>query len=138
MTLLREGMEVVVHFLGGDPGIYSARWAGPSKDFSFAMRRVRDELDAKGAWSRPLPPRANFTCALALGWPDGRVDIFEGRVFGHLVWPPRGSKGFGYDPMFVPDGDSRTYGEIDPAQKHATSHRARAFALFVEACLAGR
>ena len=120
------------------------------------MQRVRDELAAKGAWDRSDPPRANFTCALALGWPDGHVDIFEGKVFGHLVWPPRGAYGFGYDPMFVPDGDTAvpcdppctrhggagrndlTYGEIEPEQKHATSHRARAFALFVEACLVRR
>lgn len=138
LPALSDDSGLEVHDLGGDPGIYSARWAGPSKDFSFAMQRVRDELDTKGAWSRTTPPRANFICALALGWPDGHVDIFEGKVFGRLVWPPRGSQGFGYDPMFVPDGDSRTYGEIEPAQKHATSHRARAFALFVEACLAGR
>ncbi len=137
LPALSDDSGLEVHDLGGDPGIYSARWAGPSKDFAFAMQRVHDELAAKGAWARATPPRANFTCALALGWPDGHVDIFEGKVFGHLVWPPRGNRGFGYDPMFVPDGDTLTYGEIEPAQKHSTSHRARAFALFVAANFSG-
>lgn len=135
LPALADDSGLEVHDLGGEPGIYSARWAGPSKDFSQAMRRVHDELAAKRAWDRSSPPRANFTCALALGWPDGHVDVFAGKVFGHLVWPPRGAQGFGYDPMFVPDGDTRSYGEIEPAVKHATSHRARAFALFAEACL---
>ena len=128
-----SGLEV--HDLGGDPGIYSARWAGPSKDFAFAMQRVADELTAKSAWGKSAP-RANFVSALALAWPDGHVETFEGKVFGDLVWPPRGSRGFGYDPMFKPDGEVETYGEMDQTRKHATSHRARAFALFVEACLA--
>lgn len=129
-----SGLEVAA--LEGQPGVYSARWAGSEKDFSAAMKRVADELDAAGAWQEP-GPRANFTCALCLAWPDGEAHIFEGKVFGRLVWPPRGTRGFGYDPMFLPDGEALTFGEMDPAKKHAISHRARAFALFVNACLDG-
>lgn len=129
-----SGLEVAG--LGGAPGIYSARWAGPGKDFRPAMRRVFDELAAVGAdCGDPQATQANFTCALCLAAPDGCSDIFEGKVFGHLVWPPRGDNGFGYDPIFVPDGHDITFGEMDPAAKHAMSHRARAFELFVAACL---
>ena len=120
--------------LDGAPGIYSARWAGPAKDFAVAMRRVADELRQRGGWKEP-GPRANFIAVLCLAWPDGEVALFEGKVYGHLVWPPRGDKGFGYDPMFVPDGDKLTFGEMEPDAKHAISHRARAFALFARACL---
>ncbi len=127
-----SGLEVAA--LDGAPGIYSARWGGPEKDFQAAMRRVHEELLAKGADS-PEARRANFTCALALAWPGGAVRLFEGRVFGHIVWPPRGDRGFGYDPIFVADGHSLTFGEMDPADKHAMSHRARAFEQFVAACL---
>lgn len=127
-----SGLEVAV--LGGAPGIYSARWAGPSKDFAIAMQRLADEVRAKGAWPSP-GPRANFTAALCLAWPDGESAVFEGKVHGHLVWPPRGSRGFGYDPMFVADGETLTFGEMEPQAKHAISHRARAFALFAGACL---
>ncbi|MGE0849231.1 MAG: RdgB/HAM1 family non-canonical purine NTP pyrophosphatase [Hyphomicrobiaceae bacterium] len=127
-----SGIEVAA--LGGAPGIYSARWAGPTKDFSVAMQAVADQVRGKGAWSEP-GPRANFVAALCLAWPDGEADIFEGRVDGHLVWPPRGSKGFGYDPMFVPEGHAVTFGEMEPDAKHAISHRARAFQLFARACL---
>ena len=127
-----SGIEVAA--LGGAPGIYSARWAGPTKDFSVAMQAVADQVRGKGAWSEP-GPRANFVAALCLAWPDGEADIFEGRVDGHLVWPPRGSKGFGYDPMFVPEGNAVTFGEMEPDAKHAISHRARAFQLFARACL---
>lgn len=128
-----SGLEVAA--LGGDPGVYSARWAGPGKDFALAMRRVHDALAERGAWNEPGGPRANFTAALCLAWPDGETQVFEGKVFGRLVWPPRGSQGFGYDPMFLPDEDSQTFGEMDPDRKHGISHRARAFRLFVEACL---
>ena len=127
-----SGIEVAA--LGGAPGIYSARWAGPTKDFSVAMQAVADQVRGKGAWSEP-GPRANFVAALCLAWPDGEPDIFEGRVDGHLVWPPRGFKGFGYDPMFVPEGNAVTFGEMEPDAKHAISHRARAFQLFARACL---
>jgi XTP/dITP diphosphohydrolase len=128
-----SGLEVAA--LGGDPGVYSARWAGPSKDFGMAMKKVRAGLDAKQAWGTPDGARANFTAALCLAWPDGDTQVFEGKVFGRLVWPPRGDKGFGYDPMFLADGETLTFGEMEPAAKHAISHRARAFRLFVEACL---
>ena len=137
LPALSDDSGLEVEALGGDPGVYSARWAGPSKDFGAAMKRVADELTKRGAWSG-AGPRANFTCALSLAWPDGVAHIFEGKVFGRLVWPPRGAQGFGYDPKFQPDGEALTFGEMDPAAKHAISHRARAFALFVDACLSGR
>jgi XTP/dITP diphosphohydrolase len=127
-----SGLEVEA--LGGAPGIYSARWAGPAKDFSVAMQRVADEVKQREGWKAP-GPRANFTAALCLAWPDGDVALFEGKVYGHLVWPPRGTRGFGYDPMFVPDGHALTFGEMEPDAKHAISHRARAFRLFALACL---
>jgi XTP/dITP diphosphohydrolase len=128
-----SGLEVAA--LGGAPGIYSARWAGPTKDFRLAMQRVKDEVSAKVGWIAP-GPRANFICALCLAWPGGTARVFEGKVDGHLIWPPRGDRGFGYDPMFVADGDSLTFGELEPNLKHAVSHRARAFQLFANACLA--
>jgi XTP/dITP diphosphohydrolase len=134
LAALADDSGLEVHDLGGAPGVYSARWAGPLKDFQHAMRKVADELTARHAWRAP-GPRANFVSVLALAWPDGHCETFEGKVFGTLVWPPRGTRGFGYDPMFLPDGETETYGEMDPARKHATSHRARAFAQFVEACL---
>jgi XTP/dITP diphosphohydrolase len=115
-----------VDALDGAPGIYSARWAGPEKDFALAMRNVEERLQAKGAQS-PHERRAHFTCALAVAWPDHDRAVFEGRVDGTLVWPPRGNLGFGYDPMFLPDGNDRTFGEMEPDAKHAMSHRARAF-----------
>lgn len=128
-----SGLEVAA--LGGEPGIYSARWAGPSKDFGQAMQLVEDGLQKAGA-TAPTARRANFTAALSLAWPDGTSQEFEGKVFGTLVWPPRGSRGFGYDPMFLPNGHNETFGEMEPQAKHAISHRAVAFAKFVEACLA--
>jgi XTP/dITP diphosphohydrolase len=119
-----SGLEVAV--LGGEPGIYSARWAGPNRDFALAMRNVEEKLEAVGAL-RPEQRRAEFVCLLSLCWPDGQHQEFEGRVSGSLIWPPRGRKGFGYDPMFLPDGFNMTFGEMEPAQKHQISHRARAF-----------
>ena len=127
-----SGLEVEA--LGGAPGIYSARWAEPSKDFTVAMKKVADELTAKGAWIG-TGPRANFMCALCLAIPGVEPMIFEGRASGHLIYPPRGPKGFGYDPMFVPEGETLTFGEMTAAQKHTMSHRARAFRLFVTTCL---
>lgn len=135
LPALADDSGLEVHALAGAPGIYSARWAGPAKDFQVAMKKVADELAARAAWQTSAPT-ANFVSALALAWPDGHCETFEGKVFGTLVWPPRGNRGFGYDPMFLPDGEVETYGEMEPARKHATSHRARAFRLFVEACLA--
>lgn len=129
LPALADDSGLNVHALGGDPGIYSARWAGPEKDFALAMRKVHEALgDAEDR-------SAHFTCALSLAWPDGHVETFEGHVHGALVWPPRGDKGFGYDPMFVPEDHAISFGEMAPDAKHAMSHRARAFAQLVEACL---
>jgi XTP/dITP diphosphohydrolase len=116
-----SGLEVAA--LGGEPGIHSARWGGAARDFGLAMERVHRELEAGGTkdWS------ANFTCALALAAPDGRCEVFEGKVFGAITWPPRGTRGFGYDPIFVPQGYKETFGEMDPSLKDSLSHRARAF-----------
>ncbi len=135
LPALADDSGLEVDALDGEPGIYSARWAGPGKDFGAAIARVEQLLRHKGA-AGPSQRRANFTCALCLAWPDGSSHVFEGKVFGTVVDPARGQLGFGYDPMFLPDDDDRTYGEMAPADKHATSHRARAFALFVAACLA--
>lgn len=118
---LADDSGLSVYALGGDPGIYSARWAGVPRDFNAAMQKVHEALgDAQDR-------SAAFICVLALAWPDGRTETFEGRVEGDIVWPPRGDKGFGYDPVFVAKGMSNTFAEIDPQQKHAISHRADAF-----------
>ncbi|TKD51631.1 RdgB/HAM1 family non-canonical purine NTP pyrophosphatase [Sphingomonas baiyangensis] len=130
LPALADDSGLCVEALGGEPGIFSARWAGPGKDFGVAMQAVEDRLAAL----HPAPPRdAHFICALALAWPDGHVEWFEGRVDGTLVWPPRGANGFGYDAMFLPLGGSETFGEMDPEAKHAMSHRADAFAQLVAA-----
>jgi XTP/dITP diphosphohydrolase len=134
LPALADDSGLEVEALGGAPGIHSARWAGPAKDFAVAMRKLAGEIEAVKGWTAP-GPRANFTCALCLAWLDGTDELFEGKVFGRLVWPPRGGRGFGYDPMFIADGEQLTFGEMEPNAKHAISHRARAFALFVEACL---
>lgn len=130
LPALADDSGLVVPALDGAPGIYSARWAGPEKDFSIAMARVERELGDRTSATRSngAAAHAHFVCALALAWPDGSVEVFEGRVEGELTFPPRGEQGFGYDPIFLPQGDSRTFGEMDPAEKHAISHRARAFA----------
>ncbi len=127
---LADDSGLCVEALNGAPGIYSARWAGPQKDFDFAMEKVRLGLVEEGT----LNTKAWFIAGLALAWPDGHVEYFEGRVDGELTWPPRGLKGFGYDPMFVPEGFEETFGEMDPEKKHAMSHRARAFRQLVDAC----
>jgi XTP/dITP diphosphohydrolase len=137
LPALADDSGLEVEALEGAPGIYSARWAGPERNFKLAMQRLADEVRERGGWAGRPGPRANFTAVLCLAWPDGTAHPFEGKVFGHLVWPPRGDKGFGYDPMFVADGDALTFGEMEPARKHAISHRARAFALFSHACLGG-
>jgi XTP/dITP diphosphohydrolase len=129
LPALADDSGLCVAGLGGAPGVVSARWAGPEKDFSVAMARVQRELG-----DNP-DRRACFVCALALAWPDGACASFYGRAEGSLVWPPRGTLGFGYDPIFVPLGRPETFGEMAPAVKHALSHRARAFAQFVAACL---
>ena len=125
---LSDDSGLSVTALNGVPGIYSARWAGPTKDFAMAMKKVEQELAGKADRS------AKFVCALALCWPDGHCDSFEGEVHGTLTFPPRGDKGFGYDPIFVPQGHTTTFAEMDPAAKHAMSHRADAFAQLVAAC----
>jgi XTP/dITP diphosphohydrolase len=129
LPALADDSGLAVTALDGAPGIYSARWAGAAKDFGFAIQRVERELREKSA--RDLS--AKFVCALALAEPGKEPEIFEGEIQGHLVFPPRGTKGFGYDPIFVADGMSETFGEMEPAQKHAMSHRARAFAKLVAA-----
>lgn len=136
MPALADDSGLAVEALSGAPGIHSARWAGEPRDFHKAMAKVEEELRAKGAVS-PDMRRAKFVCMLCLANPLGAAQFFEGTVAGHLVWPPRGDKGFGYDPIFVPDGYSQTFGEMDPAQKHAISHRANAFAAFRAAVLTG-
>lgn len=130
---LADDSGLCVEALNGQPGIYSARWAGPQKDFDFAMEKVRLGLVEEGT----LNTRAHFIAGLALAWPDGHVEYFEGRVDGDLVWPPRGLKGFGYDPMFIPDGHELTFGEMEPDAKHAMSHRAHAFKQLIDACFKG-
>jgi XTP/dITP diphosphohydrolase len=134
LPALADDSGLCVDALDGAPGVYSARWAGPAKDFTLAMARVHDEVSLRCAWTTS-GPRAHFVSALCLAWPDGHAQVYEGRVFGRLVWPGRGSHGFGYDPIFLADGEDETYGELDQARKHATSHRAVAFAKFVKACL---
>ena len=114
--------------LAGAPGIYSARWAGVSKDFRAAMQKVEDALKVETTADGEVDRRASFVSVLSLAWPDGHVVSFEGIVRGQLVFPPRGEQGFGYDPIFVPEGETETFGEMDPARKHAMSHRALAFA----------
>lgn len=134
LPALADDSGLCVDALGGDPGIFSARWAGPSRDFGLAMELVEKNIADKAVDGQPAPSRdAHFVCALALAWPDGHVEWFEGRVDGILVWPPRGKNGFGYDPMFLPDGHIQTFGEMDPDAKHAMSHRADAFRQLVAA-----
>ena len=120
---LADDSGLCVEALGGDPGIFSARWAGETKDFGIAMTRIENELRAKGLTTSA----AKFVCALSLALPSGEIQTFEGEVHGTLTFPPRGDHGFGYDPIFVADGMNQTFAEIDPAQKHAMSHRAKAF-----------
>lgn len=125
LVSLADDSGLSVAALDGAPGIFSARWAGPGKDFAVAMKKVEDRLDEVGATDRA----AWFTSALAVAWPDGPCVVVEGRIDGTLTFPPRGDRGFGYDPVFVPQGGDLTFGEMDPAEKEAISHRTRAFAL---------
>lgn len=125
---LADDSGLAVHGLGGDPGIYSARWAGPGRDFGLAMKKVEEALGDN-------PDRtAHFACALSLAWPDGHAETVEGAVYGTLAFPPRGERGFGYDPIFVPDGQGETFGEADQAWKHSVSHRANAFRKLAARC----
>ncbi|HLN24239.1 MAG TPA: RdgB/HAM1 family non-canonical purine NTP pyrophosphatase [Patescibacteria group bacterium] len=131
LPALADDSGLAVDALLGAPGIFSARWAGPSKDFGHAMHKLQSEIG-----DNP-DRRAQFVCALSLAWPDGHVETFEGIVHGTLVWPLRGAHGFGYDPMFLPKDRSETFGEMTPAAKHAISHRADAFRKLVDACFKG-
>jgi XTP/dITP diphosphohydrolase len=128
LPALADDSGLCVMALNGEPGIYSARWAGPDKDFTVAMGKVEKRLGGRS------DRRAFFVAALSLAWPDGHVETFRGEVHGTLVWPPRGTRGFGYDPMFLPDGGGETFGEMEPDAKHAISHRAAAFRKLIEAC----
>jgi XTP/dITP diphosphohydrolase len=141
LPALADDSGLAVEALGGEPGIHSARWAGEKKDFAFAMKSVEEKLKLKGA-TIPEKRRGAFIAVLCLAWPDGEAATFEGRVDGTIVWPPRGDRGFGYDPIFLPDGYSRTFGEMSSEEKHGLpprgkglSHRARAFLKLAESCL---
>lgn len=123
MLALSDDSGLEIKAIGGAPGIHSALWGGPDKDFNLAMAMVEDAIRKRGATDMT----ANFTCALALAEPGGKCQAFEGKVFGKIVFPPRGTRGFGYDPIFIADGETLTFGEMDPDAKHAISHRARAF-----------
>ena len=139
LPALADDSGLCVAALGGQPGIFSARWAGEDKDFARAMRNVEELLAQSGSDDRS----AHFVAALCLAWPDGHTETVRGEVHGTLVWPPRGDRGFGYDPMFLPDGESRTFGEMSAEEKHGwrrgegegLSHRARAFSAFAARCL---
>ena len=133
LPALADDSGLSVDALHGRPGIHSARWAedeAGNRDFGRAMKRVWDEVEAAGP---DAGHDAHFVCALSIAWPDGSIESFEGRVHGTLVWPPRGQNGFGYDAMFVANGNDRTFGEIEPAEKHTVSHRAVAFAKLMAA-----
>ncbi|MGB3721440.1 MAG: RdgB/HAM1 family non-canonical purine NTP pyrophosphatase [Pacificimonas sp.] len=131
LPALADDSGLCVHALDGDPGIYSARWGGAEKDFGHAMRTVHEKM----AEADSDDTSAHFTCALSLAWPDGHVETFEGHVHGRIVWPPRGDRGFGYDPVFLRTGDELTFAEMDPDHKHRIGHRAAAFDQLVRACL---
>ena len=127
---LADDSGLTIEALGGEPGIFSARWGGESRDFNLAMEKVEKRLAGNKNRS------AAFVCALSLSWPDGHFETFEGRVNGSVCWPPRGGRGFGYDPIFIASGMDLTFGEINPALKHSISHRADAFRQLSEACFA--
>jgi XTP/dITP diphosphohydrolase len=144
MPAFADDSGLAIDALDGEPGIHSARWAGPDKDFRGAMNEVQTRLIERGA-KAPERRRAHFVSALCVAWPDGHVEEFEARVNGIVVWPPRGTQGFGYDPLFLPDGHTRTFGEMSAEEKHSLppqgqglSHRARAFLKLAEACLGKR
>lgn len=126
LPALSDDSGLSVAALGGDPGVYSADWAGPTKDFKAAMEMVHDKM------GDGVDKSACFTSVLVLAYPDGRIEHFEGRVDGNIIWPPRGLEGFGYDPMFVPEGHDKSFGEMSADEKHAISHRARAVEKFID------
>jgi XTP/dITP diphosphohydrolase len=133
LPALSDDSGIMVDALDGDPGVYTADWAETpnGRDFTMAMTKVWSLLEERGA---PEPRTAQFNATLCLAWPDGHDEIFEGQVEGRVVWPMRGENGFGFDPIFMPDGKTQTFGEMDPTEKHAMSHRAVAFAKLVEGC----
>ena len=144
MPAFADDSGLAVDALDGQPGIHSARWAGPDKDFRFAMNKIQSLLIERGAKSAECR-RGHFVSALCVAWPDGHVEEFEAAVDGTVVWPPRGTLGFGYDPLFLPDGQTQTFGEMPSEEKHGLpphgrglSHRARAFLKLAEACLGKR
>jgi len=136
LPALSDDSGLAVEALDGAPGVYTADWAetGTGRDFVMAMTKTHELLEAKNA---PHPRKAQFCCTLCIAWPDGEDALFEGRVDGHLTWPMRGENGFGYDPIFVPQGETETFGEMDPARKAPMSHRAAAFALLKAALFDG-
>ncbi len=134
LPALADDSGLAVNILAGAPGIYSARWAGPRKDFQRAMKKVQDAICEYDTIEAKADRRAAFICALSIAWPDGHTEVFEGRVEGEMVWPPRGEQGFGYDPAFQPTGYDVTFGEMAPAGKHEISHRADAFRQLVANC----
>ncbi|MDV7339694.1 RdgB/HAM1 family non-canonical purine NTP pyrophosphatase [Terasakiella sp. A23] len=131
---MADDSGLAVKILDGAPGIYSARWAGPRKDFGAAMKKIQDAITDYDTIEQKADRSASFICALSLAWPDGHTEVFEGRVDGQMVWPMRGEHGFGYDPTFQPNGYDITFGEMDPSEKHEISHRADAFKQMVNAC----
>ena len=129
---LADDSGLVIDALNGQPGIYSARWAGPKKDFTIAMKKIHEALRKVDREAKEVTPRtARFVCSLTLAWPDGKVAVFGGTVEGIICWPPRGDMGFGYDPIFVPTGHEKSFGEFDPEWKNSISHRAEAFSKFL-------
>lgn len=130
LPALADDSGLCVNALNGAPGVHSARWAGPTRDFDFALEKLRRGMIEAGL----SDTSAYFVCGLALAWPDGHIEYFEGRVDGELTWPPRGENGFGYDPIFIPDGHELTFGEMEAQAKHRMSHRADAFRQLVDAC----
>ncbi len=134
LPALSDDSGIEVDALDGAPGVYTANWAETpnGRDFAMAMEKVWTRLEAMNA---PHPRRARFVCTLCIAWPDGHDEVYRGEAPGHLVWPARGTRGFGYDPMFVPDGETETFGEMEPDRKHAISHRAHAFTLLVAGSL---
>jgi XTP/dITP diphosphohydrolase len=134
LPALADDSGIEIDALDKAPGVHTADWAGPKRDFTIAMDRVHDEMSARHAW-KGEPARANFISVLCVAWPDGQTELFEGKVYGHVVWPPRGGNGFGYDPIFVADGETLTFGEMEPKKKYAISHRTRSFEHFKRACL---
>lgn len=133
LPALADDSGLAIDALNGDPGIYSARWAGETKDFSIAMNKVENELKSSNS---PPPYSAHFVCALAIYWPDGHIECVEGKAYGNLTFPARGEKGFGYDPIFIPEGYNKTFAEIEPDIKKNISHRSDAFKKIVNKCFA--